>query len=71
MTALLGDLPSYQSVVTVGSEEEANNESVSAPFNNVHPQHLEDYIMRNNELNTDLAFKCCHFYIKCYSSDNA
>lgn len=70
MTALLGDLPSYQPVVTVGSDGEANNVSESASFNNVHLQHLEDYIMRNNELNTDLMLKCHHIYIKCSSSNN-
>lgn len=40
MTALLGDLPSYQPVVTVGSDGEANNMSESASFSNVHLQHL-------------------------------
>lgn len=48
MTAFLGDLPSYQPVVTVGSDGEANNMSESASFSNVHLQ--QDYIMRNNEI---------------------
>jgi len=69
MTPLLGDLPSYP-VVTVGSGVEANNMSESASFSSVHLQHLEDYIMRNNELNTDLTLKCHHIYMKCSSSND-